>query len=224
MWNWNRRNLAPVNYVESDSEEDNYTSPPVSPGVLLSPRRPRQAGSPVQPLANPDIGAVLAEANQRLAGDIEQEEVVMANFEDENGTDETGALGNGLRSLEKLEWDEKDLMFFFNRVETRMASAGVKKNFTKFQILSEILPSRVQNQVKGILRKTQTDFPNNDAYKVLKTEVLRIFGPKLEDAILRAMSRVLTGLPSELARELVDDICKNELDCQCCPGGSYGRS
>ena len=86
----------------------------------------------------------------------------MAVFEDENGTDDAGALGNGLRSLEKLEWNESDLAFFFNRVETRMGSAGVKKNFTKFQILSEILPTKVQNQVKGILRKSENDFPNKD--------------------------------------------------------------
>ena len=145
---------------------------------------------------------------------------VIMPFEDDNGEDDAGALGNGLRSLEKLQWDDTDLAFFFNRVETRMGSAGIKKNFTKFQVLSEILPTRVQNQVKGILRKSETDFPQNNAYKVLKTEILRIFGPKLEDAVLRALSRIMSGLPSELARDLVDDIGKHELNCECCPAVS----
>ena len=135
----NRRNLPPVNYTEN-SDEDEYLSPNASPG-FQSPNRPRQAGSPVNTAVRIDFDYVLAEANNRLA------EGYIMTFEDENGTDDAGALGNGLRSLEKLEWNENDLPFFFNRVETRMGSAGVKKNFTKFQILSEILPSRIQNQV-----------------------------------------------------------------------------
>ena len=134
MWNWNLRSRPPVNYIEV-SDEDDYTSPPVSPGTFVSPRRPRQAGSPVRDPVEQDIGAVLAEANQRLA---EITEDTMVNFEDENGVDEAGALGAGLRSLEKLEWDDKDLAFFFNRVETRMGSAGVKKE------LHEI-PNSVRN-------------------------------------------------------------------------------
>ena len=213
MWTWNKRNLPRRNYNEDedDSDLEEYNSTEDSPG-FTSPRRPRQAGSPIARQNNTvHTDNLLADATDRLA------ENYTMTFEDENGTDEAGALGNGLRSLEKLEWNDKDLPFFFNRVETRMGSAGVKKNFTKFQILSEILPSRVQNQVKGILRKGENDFPNKDAYKVLKKEILRIFGPKLEDAVQRAMTRVLTGLPSELARDLVDDLCKHELNCECCP-------
>ena len=142
---------------------------------------------------------------------------VMAVFEDENGTDNDGALGSALRSLERLEWDDNDVQWFFNRCETRMGAAGVKKNYTKFQVLSEILPKKVQDQVKPLLRKSEADFTNKDGYKQLKNKVLQIFGQRPEASMDRALARVLTGKPSELARALVDDMCKKELDCQCCP-------
>ena len=138
-------------------------------------------------------------------------------FEDENGKDTDGALGAALRSLERLEWDANDVQWFFNRCETRMSAAGVKKNYTKFQVLSEIIPKKVQDQMKPLLRKSETDFTNNDGYKILKTNILKIFGPRPEASMDRALNRVLSGTPSELARQLVDDMCKKELDCECCP-------
>ena len=72
-------------------------------------------------------------------------------------------------------------------------------------------------EVKPLLRKTETDFPDKDSYKQLKDKILIIFGPKPEEAIERALGRVMTSTPSNLARALVNDICKSELDCECCP-------
>ena len=47
---------------------------------------------------------------------------------------------------------------------------------------------------------------------------MRIFGPRPEAAVQRALARVLAGPPSQLARELVSDLCQKELvDCTCCP-------
>ena len=77
--------------------------------------------------------------------------------------------------------------------------------------------SKVQDQVKSLLRKTENDFPNNDAYKQLKNQILKIFGPRPEASMERALNRVMSGTPSELARCLVNDMCKKELDCECCP-------
>ena len=139
-------------------------------------------------------------------------------FEQENGTDDANAIREACRSLEKLEWDADDINFFFNRAETRMKVAGVKKNYTKFQVLSEIIPKKVQDQVKPILRLTEEDFPENDSYVQLKKAIIRIFGPKPEAAIARAFSRVLVDKPSSLARDLVNDLakCKPQLACLCC--------
>ena len=151
---------------------------------------------------------------------VEQEPARMAAFEDENGTDDAGALGNALKSLEKLQWNEADIKIFFNKAETRMTVAGVKKNFTKFQVLSEILPQTVQDECKPLMNKGESDFAENNGYKLLKQEVLRIFGPRLEDAMERALARVMTGKPSQLARALVNDLakCPSQLNCTCCPG------
>ena len=71
--------------------------------------------------------------------------------------------------------------------------------------------------MKKYLRKKEDEFPENNSYKLLKTEIMRIFGPKPEAAVDRALGRTLTGLPSSLARAIAEDICQNDLDCACCP-------
>ena len=142
---------------------------------------------------------------------------VEVNFEDQNADDEAGALKEGIRNVASVHWDQSDLLFFFNQAELKMVADGVNKQYTKFQVLSTMLPKTVQDEVKPLLRKQAAEFPNNDAYKRLKHEVLRIFGPKPSAAVDRALGRVMTGLPSQLARALANDICKKELDCECCP-------
>ena len=100
-----------------------------------------------------------------------------------------------------------------------MSAVGVKKQYTKFQVLSTVIPKTVEDEVQSLLTCQEAEFENNDAYKLLKSEILRIFGPRPEEAIERALSRVLVGKPSQLARALVTDLskCKPPLSCQCCP-------
>ena len=144
---------------------------------------------------------------------------VMVTFEDENGVDDNGAMKDAVARVEKLHWLSDDLRFMFGQIEAKMKAAGVKKQYTKFQVLSGMLPVEVVNEVKHYLRMMEDEFVNNDSYKLLKTEILRIFGPKPEAAVERALGRVLTGLPSSLARALVDDICRcnPQLSTCCCP-------
>ena len=139
----------------------------------------------------------------------------MVAFEDEDGRGSAKALTEACRTLEKLEYDRDDILFSFGRAEIKMAQWGVKKQWTKFQALSTWLPKSVLDQVKPLLRKTEDEY-NGDAYKKLKTEVLRIFAPKPEASIERAFNRVLVDKPSSLARQLVNDICKEELEGCCC--------
>ena len=139
----------------------------------------------------------------------------IVDFEDEDGVDDARALQDAVKYLEKLDWDDNDLLYFFNQAEIKMAAVGVKKNYTKFQVLSTIIPKKVTDQVKPFLRKRETEFPNKDSYKQLKAAILRIFGPKPEVAVDRALGRVMTGKPSELARDLVNDI-NEDLDCDKC--------
>ena len=138
-------------------------------------------------------------------------------FEEENGQDEDKALLEACRHLEKFHWDKNDLPFTLNQIERKMKAVGVKNQYTKFQALASVLPKDVQDEVKHLLRLGEEEFPNNDSYKQLKHEIKRIFGQKPEAAVERALGRVLTSKPSVLARGLVNDICKKQLDCECCP-------
>ena len=51
---------------------------------------------------------------------------------------------------------------------------------------------------------------------------MEIYGPSGEEAFERAMSRVLSGKPSQLARALVDDLCDHDLDGCCCHKFIFG--
>ena len=139
-------------------------------------------------------------------------------FEDEDGVDDNRALQEARSALARFEWDENDIHFSFNKIEIEMTAVGVKKNYTKFQVLSTVIPKKIIDEVKPLLRRKETEFPNKNAYRLLKDEILRIFGPKPSAAVDRALGRVLTGKPSTLARALVNDLCKKQLDCECCPG------
>ena len=79
------------------------------------------------PPARPNTRSVLSQARSALAAEI------MVTFEDENGNDTEGAMAAAMKSLERLQWSDDDVNFYFNRAETRMKIAGVKKNYTKFQ-------------------------------------------------------------------------------------------
>ena len=54
------------------------------------------------------------------------------------------------RNVERIEWDDNDVAFFFSKVEIKMSAVGVKKQYTKFQVLSTVLPKKVEDQVKSL--------------------------------------------------------------------------
>ena len=175
---------------------------------------PRDHFSPVQvrfPVNAPALRPPIPEVEVPVPA------VTMVNYDAENGVDKEHALQNACRTLKGYEWDD-DLSFYFNQVEIKMKSDGVFKNFTKLQVLSTILPKRVIEQIKPILRKQETDFPNNNAYLLAKQQIIRTFGASQEADYERACSRVLSGKPSELARSITNDICKKSdaLDGCCC--------
>ena len=248
MWGWNRpqRNVPRPNYRDDSSDEDPFLSP-VRPQVTRA-GSPQELQYPpladnvdeeleavvhslsTRPLYRPDRSLVepLGDEVDVVEGQVvgfpsqdnnaEGEPDIMP-FDTEDGVDENRALNEALQRLERYPYNGDDLLFYFQQIEIKMAAAGVKKNSTKFQVLSSIIPINVLNEVKPLLRLTEAEFPNKDAYKQLKTEILRIFGPAPEDRIIRGLSRVMVGSPSQLARALVDDICKctPQLNCTCCP-------
>ena len=229
---------APESYQESSEEEfdsvnSSFNRSLIDQGHSNSPKDQQTAES-LQLVANPgnQTDSVLKSVADRLqdfpAHRLDPGEppvdsmpnnaaAAAVNFEDENGVDDDRALQEAIRNLEKVNWDPCDLNFVFNQVEIKMTAVGAKKSYTKFQTLSTILPKNVLEDVKPLLRKKEAEFPENNSYKLLKDEILRIHGPKPEAAVERALSRVLVGKPSSLARQLVNDLCKNELNCSCCP-------
>ena len=144
------------------------------------------------------------------------------NYDQVDGVDTASAFEAACRNIKGYEWNEEDLEFYFNQIEIKMQAVGVKKQFTKLQVLSTILPQKVTNQVKPLLRKKETDFPDKDSYLQIKTKILQIFGPAPNLGFERAMSRTLTVNPSTLGREIIDDMCPHELDGCCCHKWVYG--
>ena len=187
-----------------------------APGARPDPEgQLQQVDEPVITGEEEVVEGLVINESQNLKVDAENDNMADP-FEIENGIDDAGAMKDASRNLERFAWDNEDLEFVFGQLEAKMAAAGVKKQFTKFQILTNIIPKEVTEEVKSILRKKETDF-NNDAYKKLKDRIMAIFGTKPEAAIDRALGRVMSGRPSQLARALAEDICKKELDCECCP-------
>ena len=143
----------------------------------------------------------------------------MSAFEDEDADNsDNRALELSCKQLDKFQWIDDDVQFYFQQVEARMASMGVKKQWTKFMVLQTILPMQILTQVKPILRKSEADFADNLSYKALKKEIMRIFGPRIETGAERALKRTLTDKPSQLAREIINDVCSHGMEHDCIPG------
>ena len=158
--------------------------------------------------------------NSPPASDAEDE--VMTDYDQKDTADKADALNKAISQLKGYAFDQDDLDFYFNQVEIKMDSAGVGKQFTKLQALSTILPPHVTSQIKPLLRKKASEFTENDAYLQVKTKILQIFCPPADAAFNRAFSRVLTDKPSTLARDLVSDLCSQELEGCCCAKIIYG--
>ena len=143
--------------------------------------------------------------------------VVMADYEAANEADKPDALSKAINGMKGLTaFDPNDINFFFNQVEIKMQAHGVLKQFTKLQVLTTVLPQNVFSEIKPLLSKKESEFTDNNAYLLVKTEILRIFAPSEEVHFERAMSRVLSDTPSSLARALVNDLCDNQLQGCCC--------
>ena len=80
-----------------------------------------------------------------------------------------------------------------------------------------LLPANVRDEVRYLLRLSQ-DEAGNIPYKDLKTAIIKLFAPKPQDSVDRALKRVLTGRPSKLAKDLIEDLCKCKpaLNSPCC--------
>ena len=181
--------------------------------------RPSQPTAAAQNLLVPDPDIPEEEGNGEVA---EVEEVapppaIMPNYDATHADDEEGnAMEKAINSVKSVHWMEDDLKFYFAQLEIKMKAAGVKSNFTKLQVLSTTLPKKAVEEIKTILQKQESDFTRKDAYLQAKKEILRTFGPCEGANCERALQRVMTGKPSQLAKALIGDLCEKELNGCCC--------
>ena len=185
-----------------------------------------QAATSNPPAVNPAAAAAAL-----LVPDPPLQEAEMAppvNYDAKHEDDEApGAMEKAVNMLRNFPWTEDDLHFYFAQVEVKMKSAGVKSNFTKLQVLSTVLPPKAINSIKNILKRQESEFPNKDAYLQAKNKLIRVFGPCENADFERAMGRVMTDKPSQLAEELIGDLCDRELKNCCCikvVGGLWRRA
>ena len=154
------------------------------------------------------VGALPPQQLDRMVN-FDEQTLAAGEVEDEK------ALDNCIRALRNLEFDENDLKFYFIQAELKMRQSVVKKNYTKFLVLTSILPKRVTDEVKSLLSKEENEL-GVTPYKTLKTKIFNIFGKPQNADFERAMARVLTGKPSQLCNAIINDLCPDELDgCHC---------
>ena len=201
MWNsyWSgrsRRDLPQVDYRDYESsDEDNYTSP------LVSPNRPppTRSGSPVE-LAIPTLGdnvdEELESVRQTLTNvghthtyrgtrprnrpepegdDQPLEEVVeeglvtgpgsievsapqaaiMVNYDQQNENDDANAISNA-RDV-RLPFNKEDVKLWFNLIESKMQFAGIKKQWSKRQVLIQLIPTELHTDFRQYLQQKEDE-------------------------------------------------------------------
>ena len=172
--------------------------------------------------AEETVEGIIAEADDNLkVGDNnsvdmpDEVDIAAVDFQDENGKDGAKAI-EFTRTL-KVEYDPTEVDFWFIQIENEMYTCEVKSQWLKRCVLVKNLPPKVQADVKQWLLVKQSDAPA-DIYKQIKQEVLRLHAPKEEETYKKALSRVLTGLPSQLGQQLLHDVCTKtqKLSCGCC--------
>ena len=209
-----------INRVEyPEAEDDDFGSAEEDP--FLSPRRPRQsARASPQALFQPDpprTEEVLAGAERNLRNlpgnrgrqrTLQQQQQLqnnrMVNYDQQNENDEDGAIQNA-RDV-KLPFNKHDVKLWFSLVESKMQFAGLKNQWSKRQILVQLIPPEFHSDFRQYLQMQETE-AGATAYYDLKKAIIKLLGPKKADSFDKAIARVMTGTPSQLGRQILNDIC-----------------
>ena len=148
---------------------------------------------------------------------------VVAPVPYDTATGEDGEDAYKKLSSIKMPFCTQDPKYWFNNFERKLKNCEVKSQRAKKDALHEQLPKAVEDEVKNLLRLGE-DEEGPQPYKDLKVRLLSLYQPKPEDAFDRAMSRVMTGKPSTLARQIINDICdcRIPLGSSCCARQVFG--
>ena len=178
---------------------------------------PRDHFSPVQvrfpvnaPALRPPAEEVVEGHTAGSAADLEVAAMpnpAAIDIAEENGQD--GAEAQSQARQIKIEFEPNDIKFWFSQLEAEMLMATVKSRWLKKTILQRNLPNKQREDVKAYLTLTQAE-AGDTIYKDIKDELLRIYSPKPQDSYLKALSREMTGLPSQLEPKSSTTSAKNQ--------------
>ena len=167
------------------------------------------SSSPVE-----EVGQVISESGlifqqpqeENLQVPPVNQDAIMVNYDMQNEDDDAGAINNA-RDV-KLPFNKHDIRLWFSLMESKMQFAGIKKQWSKRQILVQLIPPEFHSDFKQYLVQ-QEDQAGNVPYYTLKTAIIKQFGPKRAEGFDKAISRVMTDTPSHLGRQILGDICPN---------------
>ena len=128
----------------------------------------------------------------------------MVNYDQQNEDDEPNAIQNARDC--KLPFNKNDIKLWFSLIESKMQFAGLKKQWSKRQVLVQLIPPEFHTIFRQYLQLQENE-AGVDSYYQLKSAIIKHFGPKKADNFDKAINRVMTGTPSQLGREIMHDIC-----------------
>ena len=143
-------------------------------------------------------------------GDNEQIQATMVAFDTQNEADAPEAVTKA--ATIKLEYNQKEIEFWFNQLEAVMKFRGVKHQWT---VLITLLPANACSEVKHLL-KVREETAGNDCYKKVKNELIRMFGMQEEDKYEFTSGLILTTTPSQLCRRIIDIVCPDHPTLEGC--------
>ena len=215
-------------------------SPSVSPRALLIPDPPlteevlQQVQSKLSDLPEEEVveeGLIVAHSDSnKVEADNPAGEIMPDNdgaaqppvkYDLANGEDD-GDVYKKLSSY-KLEFNKDDPKFWFANFERTIKHYGVKSQITKKEALINLLTKEATEECKTIISLDE-DEAGDVPYWDLKQELLKLYGPRPEDCFAKAMSRVLVGKPSTLAKQIINDFCEcpSPLQSKCCQKMAFG--
>ena len=143
--------------------------------------------------------------------------VIMVDFAIQDEADDEKAQQEA-RAI-KLDFDRRDIKAWLHRLEVRLEWAGVKSQWLKRLCLENMLPQDVANACNDLFGLTKSELTGaKDIYNQCKKRLIKVHGPKPKEDFRKALTIVLTGLPSEAAKEIRALVCEKKpplKDCCC---------
>ena len=86
---------------------------------------------------------------QNPPADQAEDEIIMVNYDQQNEDDDAGAIANS-RDV-KLPFNKDNIRLWFSLIESRMQFAGLKKQWSKRQILIQLIPPEFHSDFQHFL-------------------------------------------------------------------------